>query len=251
MIEESHKRFMVVALAVLWTPVTDAAASDIELIVPPDLPPQQALTREHPARGTGWARTFLNGQPLRAEAAGNAPKTGTSPSRRSAARIKGLSWDAQGRIWLNLAYPNGTRGWVNADRLRSVPPVMPLSVGLRRSLRAIHAKTGASSSAVVRDRFGPTLFRAGTGRPLTLASVTKVFTVGAALDLVKRPRWPATFSRPRTTAKRNGSSSAWAAGTTPAARVGPSGMPRRLGPTWLWPTARGSIHEIARRRTTW
>jgi len=93
------------------------------------------------------------------------------------------------------------RGWVPVTELRSVPDLEPLSPRLRRSLSRLSAKAGPTSSVIIRDRWGRTLYAAGTRRPLVLASVTKIFTVGAALDRITTRRLVREILAPSNNAK--------------------------------------------------
>jgi hypothetical protein len=80
-----------------------------------------------------------------------------------------------------VRYPGGPSGWIAVDELGDVPPLVPLSPAVRRILLKGTASLGTRAATVVRDPWGRTLFAAGTTRPLSLASVTKLATVEAGI----------------------------------------------------------------------
>jgi hypothetical protein len=112
------------------------------------------------------------------------PAAGASPvvpSARIAARVTATRGDSSGAEWIRVRYPGGPSGWVDAGELADVPPLRPLSPAVRRVLLKGTASLGARAATVVRDPWGRTLFAAGTTRPLSLASVTKLATVHAGI----------------------------------------------------------------------
>lgn len=112
---------------------------------PPVAPPS------HPSLATGWARALVPGEVLRTAPAATAPPTGPVASPGIAGPARALARDAGGAVWVRVAFPDAVAGWAPGAAL------------------------------VVRDPLGRTLFAAGTRAPLSIASVTKVATVSAAL----------------------------------------------------------------------
>ncbi len=181
-----------------------AIATDVSVEIPPDPPPPElAKDGLHSADAleTGWVRTFYDREPLLRVPDADAQDVALSPSRRVAARVLRVRRDPAGALWARVAYGAGVRGWVAVAELRSVPRLEPLSPRLQRSLNRLSRKAGPTSALVVRDRWGRTLYSSGTKQPLVLASVTKVFTVGAALDRLTTRRLVREILAPSNNAK--------------------------------------------------
>ena len=121
----------------------------------------------------------------------------------------------------------------------AAPPPPELTEPTRRALVRATASLGPASALVVRDRFGRTVFAAGTTAPLSIASVTKLATVAAALAVRPVPLGaarailgPSDNDRAQALSIRVGGGSArWG-------RAARSRPPRRSAPTSAWWTAR-------------
>ncbi|HMM48675.1 MAG TPA: D-alanyl-D-alanine carboxypeptidase, partial [Miltoncostaeaceae bacterium] len=80
-----------------------------------------------------------------------------------------------------LRFADGRGGYLpGADAVRAPAPAA-ISPATETALRSIQVRLGPASAIVVRDPFGRTLIELGTRRPLSLASVTKLGTMTAAL----------------------------------------------------------------------
>ncbi|MGE0028205.1 MAG: D-alanyl-D-alanine carboxypeptidase [Thermoleophilia bacterium] len=145
--------------------------------VPPVPPPT------HPAMATGWGAVIAPGEALRAAPDAAATASGTVASTRIAGRAQAVTRDAEGTVWVRLAFPGALHGWVPGDAVRAVPAPVALSAGTVRTLTAARATLGARAALLVRDPWARTLFAAGSRSPLMLASVTKLATVSAALSV--------------------------------------------------------------------
>jgi len=141
----------------------------------------------HPALKTGWARTFYPYESLLDCPSEDGNQVTSSPSSRIAGRVLRATVDDTGRTWARVAFGGGVVGWVLRKYLRSVPDVVQLPPALRRQLRRLAAYGGIRSAVVIRDRWGRVLFREGSTKPPVPASVTKLFTVGAALERLRTP----------------------------------------------------------------
>jgi hypothetical protein len=128
-----------------------------------------------------WVHTLQPGQRLQAAPAPGAALVPGIPSPRLAARVQITRGDQTGAQWLRVRYPGGPSGWIAASEVAGVPPLRPLSPAVRRVLLKGTASLGTRAATVVRDPWGRTLFAAGTTRPLSLASVTKLATVHAGI----------------------------------------------------------------------
>ncbi len=154
--------------------------------VPPPAPvppvaPAPVPPPTHPATTTGWGAVLVAGETLRDAPLLTAPATGAVPSARIAGRAQAVQMDADGAVWVRLAFPDALSGWAPGEAIRAVPVPPTLAPATRRALTRATASLGRRSALVVRDPFGRTLFAAGTQQPLSIASVTKLATVSAAL----------------------------------------------------------------------
>jgi D-alanyl-D-alanine carboxypeptidase/D-alanyl-D-alanine-endopeptidase (penicillin-binding protein 4) len=131
---------------------------------------------------TGWAGVTAPGGTLHALPDPAAQVTAAVASTRIAGRATAIRRDAAGAVWVRLAFPDAATGWAPGDAIRAVPAPAALAARTRRTLTRANASLGRRAALVVRDRWGRTLFAAGTRRPLSLASVTKLATVSAALS---------------------------------------------------------------------
>ena len=91
---------------------------------------------------------------------------------------------------MRVAFPGKVSGWAPGAALVAAPPPPELTEPTRRALVRATASLGPASALVVRDRFGRTVFAAGTTAPLSIASVTKLATVTAALAARRAARAP-------------------------------------------------------------
>ena len=136
----------------------------------------------HPSAVTGWARAPVAGEPLR-----DAPDVVAAAVAAIAwpglgGRVQRVARGADGEVWVRVAFPDGVRGWAPGTALIAAPAPAALAPGTRRRLTRLTASLGTSTALVVRDPLGRTLFAAGTRTPLSIASVTKLATVTAALE---------------------------------------------------------------------
>lgn len=90
--------------------------------------------------------------------------------------------DAAGVTWLELSFPDGARGWAGGSTLAPVPQPLALAPLARRALVRRTAALGPRAALVLRDRWGRNLLAVGSRAPLSLASVTKLATVAAAIQ---------------------------------------------------------------------
>jgi len=174
---------VVVMLAATPAALGQTTAPDPATTTPttPVAPVAPVAPPTHPAMTTGWAAAHAPGAELRAAPDPAAPVTGTVASGRIAGLAKAVARDAAGAVWVRLAFPDAVTGWAPGDAIRAVPAPAVLSPRARRALTRSNASLGPRAALVVRDTWGRTLFAAGTRTPLSLASVTKVATVSAAL----------------------------------------------------------------------
>lgn len=145
--------------------------------LPPPLPPPA-----HASADTGWARALTAGQELRASPDPAAPAAAVVPSTGIAGRVQRVARGADEEVWVRVAFPDGVRGWAPGASLVAAPAPAVVAPGVRRALTRLTASVGPSSALLVRDPLGRTLFAAGTRAPLSIASVTKLATVTAALE---------------------------------------------------------------------
>lgn len=151
--------------------------------VPPVAPaPTPPPVPRHAALATGWATALVAGETVRATPAVTAAATGTVASVRIAGRVGGAAFDDAGAVWLRVAFPDAVAGWVPGEALVAAAAPAELSPATRRVLTRRVASMGPAAALVVRDPLGRTLFAAGTTAPLSIASVTKLATVAAALE---------------------------------------------------------------------
>jgi len=177
-------RALVAALVLaVATPLATAQAPPVTAPVPttpvPPVTPPPPPT--HRALSTGWAVTLLAGETLRATPDVAGAATVTVASTRIAGRAQRAAFDAEGAVWVRLAYPDAVAGWVPGDAITAAPAPPVVSPRTRRVLTRSVSSLGRDAALVVRDPLGRTLFAAGTTAPLSIASVTKLATVTAAL----------------------------------------------------------------------
>lgn len=185
-------RMRTALLAVLATAAPAGLAVAQEPVPPVTAPvpapvPLPAPVADHPALADGWARALTAGEVLYTApgAATTAPRP--IPSASIAGRALGAAFDDAGEVWVRVAFPGKVSGWAPGAALVAAPPPPELSEPTRRALVRATASLGPASALVVRDRFGRTVFAAGTTAPLSIASVTKLATVTAALALQPVP----------------------------------------------------------------
>ena len=136
----------------------------------------------HPSALTGWARAPVAGEPLREAPDAAAPPAAAVVSAGLAGRVQRVALGADGEVWVRVAFPDAVRGWAPGTALVAAPAPAALAPGTRRRLTRLTASLGTSTALVVRDPLGRTLFAAGKRTPLSIASVTKLATVTAALE---------------------------------------------------------------------
>jgi hypothetical protein len=149
--------------------------------------PVPAPVAGHPSLDTGWARAPAAGEVLYTGPGAASPAPRGVPSASIAGRALGAAFDDAGEVWVRVAFPGGVTGWAPGAALVAVPPPPELAAATRRALVRATASLGRASALVVRDRFGRTVFAAGTTAPLSIASVTKLATVAAALAVRPMP----------------------------------------------------------------
>ena len=147
----------------------------------PAAPPPPVAPPTHPAMATGWGAVSAAGAALLSAPDASAAPSGVAASARVAGNATDVARDGAGAVWVRLVFPDAVMGWAPGAEVRAVPPPDTLSAGTRRTLTRANASLGARAALVVRDRWGRTLLAAGATRPLSLASVTKMATVSAAL----------------------------------------------------------------------
>jgi D-alanyl-D-alanine carboxypeptidase/D-alanyl-D-alanine-endopeptidase (penicillin-binding protein 4) len=208
----------------------------------------------HPAMATGWAAVTAPGATLRTLPDQAAPASAIVASARIAGRARAIRRDAAGAVWVRVAFPGAVAGWAPGDALRAVPAPAALSPRARRALTRTNASLGPRAALVVRDRWGRTLFAAGTRRPLSLASVTKLATVSAALrvDPSLPLRSVAAILGPSDNAKAQALSNALGAGSRRHGARLAADHAAALGATWrlvdgsgLSPANRAAAGEVA------
>ena len=174
-----------VALLVLATPAfaQEAVPAPTTPVVPVTPVPAPLPPPTHRAVTTGWAVALTAGETLRSAPDVTAASTGTVPSARLAGRALAVERDPVGAVWVRLAFPDKVAGWAPGEAIRAVPAPATLTSAARRTLTRATASLGRRSALVVRDSFGRTVFAAGTREPLSIASVTKLATVSAALGV--------------------------------------------------------------------
>lgn len=172
-----------VALATAPTALGQTLVPDPGTTAPttPAAPSVPVAPPTHPAMATGWGAMSPEGAVLLSAPDAAASASGAVTSARVAGRAEAVQRDGTGAVWVRLRFPDAVAGWAPGAEVRAVPPPDTLSAGARFTLTRANASLGARASLVVRDRWGRTLFTAGTSRPLSLASVTKMATVSAAL----------------------------------------------------------------------
>jgi D-Ala-D-Ala carboxypeptidase 3 (S13) family len=146
-------------------------------------PTRPVAPPKHRAMATGWGAMVAAGTALLSAPDAAAAPSGTVTGTRVAGRARTVRRDDAGAVWVRLSFPGAVTGWAPAAQVRALPAPVALSAGTRRILTRANASLGARAALVVRDQWGRTLFATGTLRPLSLASVTKVATVSAALSV--------------------------------------------------------------------
>ena len=161
-------------------PLPEGLPPSIEAPAPAET--ESVVIADHPIAATGWARSISADVALEPEPSAVGFSSLAVPGTKVAAEVIEVRQDLAGAAWAFLVYPSGATGWAPVDQLRtSPPPVIPspsLTAALDRYLGKIPGRIGM----VVRDEYGRPFYEFGTDRPLVLASVTKLFTVGAALE---------------------------------------------------------------------
>lgn len=171
-----------VAALVLLCLTAPAVAQEGVTAPAPGVPTAEPLPPPtHPAIGCGWGVALVTGETLRVAPDSAAPTAGVVPSTRIAGRAQAVERDAMGAVWVRLAFPDALAGWAPGEAIRAVPAPPSLTPAARRTLTRATASLGRRSAVVVRDPWGRTLFAAGAREPLSIASVTKLATVSAAL----------------------------------------------------------------------
>ena len=148
--------------------------------VKPPTPPKVTVPR-HAAQATGWARTTEPGVQLSRTPDPTVEPSGAAPSPRVAGEVLAVQADATGGVWVRLRYPDRVNGWAPGGSLVAVPAPQVLSPAAQAQIERGLRRLGSGGALVVRDPFGRTLLTAGTTRALSLASVTKLATMAAAL----------------------------------------------------------------------
>ena len=183
----TRPRTVLLAALALTAPAAAAVAQEpgpaVTAPVPVPAPASPPPVAGHPALATGWARAPAAGEVLHAAPGAAAPAPRAIPSASIAGRAIGAAFDDAGGVWVRVAFPGRLTGWVPGAALVAAPPPPELASPTRRALMRATASLGPASALVVRDRFGRTVFAAGTTAPLSIASVTKLATVAAALSL--------------------------------------------------------------------
>lgn len=137
---------------------------------------------DHPVASTGWARAVSTDVALLTEPSLFSFSSLAVPGRRVAAEVIEVRQDVEETVWAYLLYPSGDTGWAPVADLRPAPPPVPASARLQSALDRYLGKIPGRIGVVVRDEYGRPFYSYGTEAPLVLASVTKLFTVGTALD---------------------------------------------------------------------
>lgn len=135
----------------------------------------------HPATRTGWARTVTAGVPLSAAPDPAAAHVGAAPSTQVAAEVLAVAAGADGGVWVRVRYPGTAAGWAPGTALKAVAPPPALSPAALAQIDRGMTAMGPGAALVVRDQWGRTILTRGTTRALSLASVTKLATMAAAL----------------------------------------------------------------------
>ncbi|MGD9694089.1 MAG: D-alanyl-D-alanine carboxypeptidase [Thermoleophilia bacterium] len=136
----------------------------------------------HPAQATGWALPAAPGLLLSAAPDAAIAPTRAVPSTRIAGQVLQVAWGNDGRVWLQLLFPDRLGGWAPGDAVVAAPaPAAPSPAAQAAVTRGI-AALGPGGALVVRDTLGRTIIQAGTTRALSLASVTKLATMAATLQ---------------------------------------------------------------------
>lgn len=186
----SRPRTVLIAVLALAASAGAAMAQAPVPVVTAPVPapvPLPAPIAGHPALATGWARGLTAGEVLHTAPGAAFPGSLEIPSASIAGRATGAAFDDAGAVWVRVAFPGTVAGWAPGARLVAAPPPPELASPTRRALIRATASLGPASALVVRDRFGRTVFAAGTTAPLSIASVTKLATVAAALALRPMP----------------------------------------------------------------
>lgn len=165
--------------AVAQQPAPAPVESPVVPVEPP-VPPKVGVPR-HAAQSTGWARTTEPGVRLSGTPDPAVEPSGEVPSTRVAGEVLAVRTDAGGDAWVRLRYPDRVNGWVPGGSLVPVPAPAVLSPESQAQIADGMRRLGSRGALVVRDPFGRTILSAGTSRALSLASVTKLATVAAAL----------------------------------------------------------------------
>lgn len=173
---------LIVSVAVVLAAV--AATASAQQRTPasgePPAPPTTQAPR-HAAQVTGWARTVTSGVQLSPAPDPAVESTGEVPSARVAGEVLAVQADASGGVWVRLRYPDRVNGWVPGESLIAVPAPAVLSHAAQVQIDRGMRRLGPGGALVVRDPFGRTILSTGTTRALSLASVTKLATMAAAL----------------------------------------------------------------------
>lgn len=152
---------------------------------PIEAPPpgsETVVIADHPIAATGWARSISTELTLEPEPTPTGFSSVAVPGRRVAGQVIEVRQDVLEGQWAYLVYPSGETGWAPVDQLRVAPPPAPASASLNAALDRYLGKIPGRIGVVIRDEYGRPFYSFGTEAPLVLASVTKLFTVGAALD---------------------------------------------------------------------
>lgn len=155
------------------TPTTPAPADPA--------PTPVTRTPRHAAQSTGWARTVAPGVTLSPAPDPAVEPTGQVPSTRVAGQVLDVRADAEGGVWVRLLYPDRVGGWARGEELMAVAAPLALSPAATAQIQRGMTGLGPGGALVVRDNYGRTLLSTGTTRALSLASVTKLATMAAAL----------------------------------------------------------------------
>ncbi len=159
------------------TPTTPAVP-----LPPPVTPPVTPVAPpQHPAVDAGWGVTLVADETLRATPDVAAAPAGVVPSTRIAGRAQSVTRDAAGAVWVRMGYPDALTGWLPGEAVVAIPAPLEVSPATKRTLTRATASLGRRAALVVRDPWGRTVFAAGSQQPLSIASVTKLATVSAAL----------------------------------------------------------------------
>lgn len=173
-------RLIAVAGAVAFVGAAAVASAQQQAPSQPSVEQPTRVAR-HAAQATGWARTTTPGVRLSPRPDPAAEPGGDVPSTRVAGEVVAVQADSAGGVWVQVRYPDRVSGWVRGTELRTVPTPRAASRTAQVRIDRAMARLGPGAALVVRDPFGRTLVSSGTSRALSLASVTKLATMAAAL----------------------------------------------------------------------